>query len=92
MHNHILKWSDVERAIFCADANCSYSLDAEQILSIVKGTHPVETPVTVCPECAGTGKRRYSVFGTLQDCHRCGGKKTNDLPKHSRARTRGQSR
>lgn len=63
MHNHILVWSNIERVIFCTDANCSYSLGEEQILGIVKGTHPMNISNDVCPECAGTGRINITTPG-----------------------------
>jgi hypothetical protein len=35
-HKHILKWSNIERVIFCEDEGCDYVVDATQILNIVK--------------------------------------------------------
>lgn len=35
-HSHILKWSNLERIIYCKDENCDYVIDATEILKIVK--------------------------------------------------------
>lgn len=35
-HRHVLKWSNIERVIFCEDVGCDFSIDASQILKIVK--------------------------------------------------------
>ena len=35
-HSHILKWSNIERIIYCKDESCDYVIDATEILKIVK--------------------------------------------------------
>ena len=35
-HKHSLKWSNIERVIFCEDVGCDLAIDATQILEIVK--------------------------------------------------------
>lgn len=35
-HKHSLKWSNIERVIFCEDVGCDLVIDATQILEIVK--------------------------------------------------------
>ena len=35
-HKHVLKWSNIERVIFCEDVGCDFVIDATQILKIVK--------------------------------------------------------
>ena len=39
MHQHNLKWSNIERVIYCSDPGCSFSLDATEILEIVDSQH-----------------------------------------------------
>jgi len=40
-HKHNLRWSNIERAIYCDDDDCVFSINAEQILYIV-GEHLVQ--------------------------------------------------
>ncbi len=35
-HRHVLKWSNIERVIYCSDDACDYAIDATKILNIVK--------------------------------------------------------
>ncbi len=60
-HRHILKWSNIERVIFCEDIGCDYVVDATQILDIVKkSSSPTKRARDVCPSCDDTGYRRVS--------------------------------
>lgn len=35
-HEHILKWSNIERVIYCEDEECDYLINDRQILDIIK--------------------------------------------------------
>lgn len=35
-HEHILKWSNIERVIYCEDEECDYLINDRKILDIIK--------------------------------------------------------